>query len=135
MTGIIGAEVMAMAIHGHIQRMGSHVEDITQTLQDLDASPDDVGSALKALADARDDGTDPRFYRAQYMAAALEGVVIGIRAARIADEASRVDLVRTIALWLRHVDQMERFTDAPDGAGNPLWDASLKLERVFGEQP
>lgn len=90
MTGIIGADVMYEALHGHIERMGTSVDDITELLVSLDVSPDELGGAIRALADARDDGTDPAFNRSVYLAAVLEGVVIGVRAARIADDDERV---------------------------------------------
>lgn len=136
MTGIIGADVMYEAIHGHIERMGDTVEHITAALIDLDASPDEVGSALVVLGDARDDGSVD-LDKVLYQAALLEGFVIGCRAARIADVADTRDLVERIALWLRHVERLDEFPAAARGLPdrNVLWDVSLEVERLFKPEP
>lgn len=133
MTGIIGADVMVQALTGHVERMGDTPDAIMQALIDLDASPDEIGHALTALGDMRDDGSID-FDRVLYQTALLEGLVVGIRAARIADARDISDLVTMIAAWLRHVDRLEQFPGAALGLpdDNPLWDVSLELEHVFG---
>lgn len=48
-------------------------------------------------------------------------------------EQERDALVREIAAWLRHIDRLDETPGARDllPGRNPLWDASMALERKF----
>lgn len=86
MPAAIGQDVMMEAVTGHIQRMGVTEQDFMMAFVNEHASPDEVGNAILALVDARDDGSDPAFNRGTYIAAVADGFVLGVRARRIADE-------------------------------------------------
>lgn len=79
-------------------------------------------------------------HRAPYLALHLPGrlVLIGWGVGGLDDQADILfddqdALVREIAAWLRHIDRLDEIPGARDTMPrrNPLWDASLALEREF----